>query len=292
MPRIAIVIVTLAAGVAAAQGAPSTRPASQPANVKDYVFKKTEQATLKLHVYSPTDLKRSDKRPGIVFFFGGGWKHGSANQFTRQAAYLAGRGMVAATADYRVLKRHNVLPDKCVEDAKSAVRWMRKNANKLSIDPNRIAAAGGSAGAHLAACTALTDGLEAPGEGHAISSKPNALILFNPVLDLSSEKAIKRVGGSEALALQISPQHHVKKGAPPTLLLFGTADRLFAQTDPFIKRARALGNRIELYTARGAQHGFFNRSPWYERTLARADAFLVSIGYLPAKPQTQPGPTD
>jgi len=288
MRRMVIVIAAMAVGVVVAQGAPRTRPASQPANVKDYVFKKTEQATLKLHVYSPTDLKRGDKRPAIVFFFGGGWKHGSANQFRPQAAYLSGRGMVAATSDYRVLKRHNVLPDKCVEDAKSAVRWMRQNAAKLGIDPDRIVAAGGSAGAHLAVCTALTTGLEAPGEDHNISSKPNALILFNPVLDLSSAKGIKRVGGNETLALQISPQQHLKAGAPPTLLLFGTVDRLFVQADPFIKRSQELGNRIELYTAEGAQHGFFNRSPWYERTLARADEFLVSIGYLPGKPTTRP----
>ena len=287
MTRIAIVITALTVSATATRGAPSTRPASQPANVKDYVYKKTAQATLKLHVYSPTDLKRGDKRPAIVFFFGGGWKHGSANQFTRQAAYLSERGMVAATADYRVLERHNVLPDKCVEDAKSAVRWMRKNATRLGVDPNRIAAAGGSAGAHLAACTALTRGLEAPGEDHKLSSKSNALILFNPVLDLSSPKGIKRVGGNKEIALQISPQQNLKAGAPPTLLLFGTADRLFVQADPFIKRAEKLGNRIELYTAKDALHGFFNRNPWYERTLARTDEFLVSIGYLPRKSTIQ-----
>jgi acetyl esterase/lipase len=200
--------------------------------------------------------------------------------------------MVAATADYRVRKRHKVLPDKCVEDAKSAVRWMRQNAKKLGIDPNRIAAAGGSAGAHLAVCTALTTGLEAPGEEHAISSKPNALVLFNPVLDLLHPRLIERLNGNEALARQISPLHNLKKGAPPTLLLFGTEDWLIDQFPPFIARAKELGNRVELYTAEGAKHGFFNRSPWFERTLARADEFLVSIGYLPGKPTTRPSRPD
>ena len=63
--------------------------------------------------------------------------------------------------------RHGVTPKECVEDAKSAVRWLRQNAAKLGIDPNRIVAAGGSAGGHIAACTGLAPGLEADGEDTA-----------------------------------------------------------------------------------------------------------------------------
>ncbi|HEV3028839.1 MAG TPA: alpha/beta hydrolase, partial [Planctomycetota bacterium] len=124
----------------------------------EQVYKKTEQGDLKISISFPEDWKASDRRPVIVFFFGGGWTQGTVQQFAPQAAYLAKRGMVAARADYRVKSRHQVTPDKCVEDAKSAVRWLRKNAATLGIDPEKVVAAGGSAGGHLAACTATVLG--------------------------------------------------------------------------------------------------------------------------------------
>src|SRR5262249_55498712 len=158
------------------------------------------------------------KRPAIVFFFGGGWTNGSPNQFLPQAEYLAGRGMVAARADYRVKSRHNVTPDKCVEDAKSAVRWLRQNAAKLGIDPDRIAASGGSAGGHLAAAAFTTKGLEAKGEDLKVSSRPNLLILYNPAL-LNSETFVQRIGSAE-VARQIAPCENLTKDVPPTVIFF------------------------------------------------------------------------
>jgi hypothetical protein len=86
-----------------------------------------------MHVHFPADWKKDDKRPAIVFFFGGGWTSGTVKQFEPQAAYLASRGLVAARADYRVKSRHEVTPDACVEDARSAVRWLRQNAEKYRL---------------------------------------------------------------------------------------------------------------------------------------------------------------
>ena len=118
-------------------------------------YKKTPQGELSLHFSFPVDWKPSDKRPAIVFFFGGGWKNGSYLQFVSQSDYFASRGMVAASADYRIESIHHTKPDKCVEDAKSAVRWLRQHASELGIDPNKVVASGGSAGGHLALTTAL-----------------------------------------------------------------------------------------------------------------------------------------
>src|SRR5439155_3760105 len=112
----------------------------------EVVYKKTPQADLKLHLYRPADWKASDKRPAVVFFFGGGWKNGSHVQFTHQAEYFASRGLVCATADYRVANQHHTTPDACIEDAKSAMRYVRGHAAELGVDPDRIVSAGGSAG--------------------------------------------------------------------------------------------------------------------------------------------------
>ncbi|MFO0949518.1 MAG: alpha/beta hydrolase, partial [Planctomycetota bacterium] len=225
--------------------------------------------------------KPEDKRPAIVFFFGGGWATGSVRQFEEQAAHLARRGMVAARADYRVRMRHNVTPDRCVEDAKSAVRYLRQHAAVLGIDPNRIVAAGGSAGGHIAACTSLTDGLEAENENLKVSSKPNALVLFNPALSfVDSPRLMFLIANDAELGKTISPTEHLSKQTPPTLLLYGTGDPLYAQGQDYLKRAEEAGCRCEMFTAEGKPHGFFNRQPWKQTTLDRVDAFLVSLGYL------------
>jgi acetyl esterase/lipase len=253
-------------------------------DTKSFVYKKAKQADLNLIVHYPPGWKVSDKRPVIVFFFGGGWTGGKIEQFEPQASHLARRGMVAARADYRVKSRHDVTPKECVEDAKSAVRWLRANAARLGIDPERIVAAGGSAGGHIAACTALAPGLDAAGEDASISSKPNALVLFNPVLRFAGvPQLMTRIDGDEILGKAISPTLHLAKDSPPTLIFFGTADRLAAMGDEFMKRSKELSQRAELFTAEGQPHGFFNRPPWQQKTTQRMDEFLVSIGYLAEK---------
>ena len=192
-------------------------------------------------------------------------------------------GMVAARADYRVKSRHGVTPKECVEDAKSAVRWLRQNAAKLGVDPNQIVAAGGSAGGHIAACTALTTGLEADGEDTAVSSKPNAMVLFNPVLRMDLPQLWVLWGMTSPWRRRshppcISPRTHRRlccctarpTGLPP-------------EGEEFMKKSKELGHRAEMFTAEGQGHGFFNRPPWLEKTTQRMDEFLVSIGYLRAE---------
>lgn len=276
-PLLAIVLLSIAlSGVA------------QAAETKSFVYKKTKQGELKIHVHYPDNWKESDTRPAIVFFFGGGWTSGKVTQFEPQAKYLATRGMVAARADYRVKSRHGITPDACVEDAKSAVRWLRANAKTLGIDPEKIVASGGSAGAHIAACTGTTPGLEADDEDHDVSSRPSAMVLFNPVLNISSsDERLKKRGISKEIAPLISPTQQLKKETPPALILFGDEDGLYPQGQEYVAAAKKLGVRAEMFVAEGAKHGFFNRAPWYEPTLYRTDQFLNSLGYLEGEPSFQ-----
>ncbi|MHC4443894.1 MAG: alpha/beta hydrolase fold domain-containing protein [Planctomycetota bacterium] len=269
---------------AAVQISPTT---SKP--TKEFIYKKTPQEELKIYLDFPEDWKASDRRPAIVFFGGGAWSKQTPDQFVSQAGYLASRGMVTARAAYRVMRKHKTTPFECVEDAKSAVRWIRKNAEKFGIDPDRIVASGGSAGGHMAACTALVDEFDAKDEELAVSSKPNALVLFNPVLDLEPMVGMNRPKARNRFpnpqdALKISPYHHLAKGVPPTLILFGSNDRLGQPAPAYIKKSKELGNRAELYIEEGQKHGFFNRSPSLEKTLYRTDEFLATLGYTKGKP--------
>ncbi len=256
-------------------------PVMAQSETKTFTYTKTPQADLDIVVHYPPDWKETDKRPGIVFFFGGGWENGSINAFERQAKYLASRGMVSARADYRVKSRHGVTPKECVDDARSAIRWFRENAATLGIDPDRIVASGGSAGGHIAACTTLMPESE-PNDG-TVAHKANALVLFNPVVFFGPQMR-EKVGRDEAVGKAISPLLHLKKESPPTLLLFGTNDFLFKQGEDFIQRSKEVGCRAEMLTAEGQPHGFFHKSPWYEKTLYRTDEFLTSLGYLSGKP--------
>jgi acetyl esterase/lipase len=253
--------------------------------VKQFVYKKTKQADLALSVHYPPDWKESDKRPVILFFFGGGWSQGTVKQFEPQAEYLAGRGLVAIRADYRVKSRHDVTPDQCVEDARSAVRWVRQNAAKLGIDPDKVIAAGGSAGGHLAACTGCCPGPDADGDDKKVSARANAMVLFNPVVRFDGVPSLMdRIGKDEKLGKLLSPTLHLAKDSPPALLLYGKKDKLLAQGEEYVKRAKEVGCTAELYLADDVGHSFFNRSPWRERTLKRVDEFLAGPGYLKGKP--------
>ena len=246
-------------------------------------YKKIDTISLKLHIYKPSDFDKNKSYPVIVFFHGGGWRSGTYKAFQRHSKHLASKGMIAISADYRIENIHGTTPFESVEDAKSAIRYVRKHANKLSINPNLIASGGGSAGGHLAAVCANIDGLEGDGEDLNISSKPNALVLFNPVYDNSKNGfGFGRMNGRY---LEISPLHNITKGAPPTIVFFGTKDKTtpVASSKEYEKRMQDVGSRIELNLYEGAEHSFFYKKEYYQDTVNKMDAFLMSLGYLEKK---------
>ena len=253
---------------------------------KVYQYKQVGDTKLFLHVFNPNGHKPSDRRPAIVFFFGGGWNGGTPKQFEPHCAYLASRGMVAITAEYRVKSRNKTTPFECVKDGKSAIRWVRANADKLGVDPKRVAAGGGSAGGHVAAATGNCPGLEEEGENLKISSKPDVLVLFNPVYDNSSEGY-----GHDRVKprwKEISPMHNIRKGAPPTIVFLGTKDKLIpvSTAQEYEKRLVAVGTRSELHLYEGAAHGFFNKGrkgDAYPDTVIKMDDFLNSLGWIKSK---------
>jgi len=247
-----------------------------------FTYKQTEQGELQLVVDYPPDWKTTDKRSAIVFFWGGGWAWSAINHFERQAKYFASRGMVAIRPYVRVKDPHGTTPVESVDDALSAMRWIRAHADSLGINPGRIVASGGSSGGQVAACMAQCARPQTQAEDQAISSEPDAMVLFNPLLGFHGVGTLKELYpvASEEVARQISPELHIKKNAPPVLIMFGTEDTLFEWASNYIEKSRAVGNHVELYLAEGKDHGFFNKSPWYEHSLLRVENFLVSLGFL------------
>jgi len=266
------------------------------------IYKTVGDIDLQVWIFSPADQNKNQHRPAIVFFFGGGWNSGNPTHFVRHCEYLANRGMVAIVADYRVRSRHGVNVNTCVEDAKSAIRWIRKESSRLGIDPDRIVAAGGSAGGHLAAATATLSEHNDPNDDLSISARPNALVLFNPAViigpvvsgqDESTTEALSEVNnrlGAEPGSL--SPYHHIKHGIGPTIIFHGTADTTvpFKHVELFCDKMHKYGNRCELVGYKGLEHAFFNfgrdeNAPFID-TVNKMDTFLASLGYFKGVPET------
>ncbi len=247
-----------------------------------FVYKKIDAISLEMEVCYPPDINSNRLYPAIVFFFGGGWKSGSLHQFDDEATYFSERGFVCFLVDYRIKERHNTTPFESLKDAKSAIRFIRYYAEDFNVNPNKIIASGVSAGGHLAAATAIIDNYNEKTDNKNISCVPNALILFDPVIDNGpGGYGYKRVGEEYK---KFSPIHNIKKGNPPTLFILGTNDRYVpVETGIYFKcLMEKSGNKCDLILLENKQHGFYNnkKSKVYKNTISSIEDFLKSLNYL------------
>jgi len=245
---------------------------------------------LKAYVFSPDKPDRGRQSAAIVLLHGGGWMMGEPQWTFSRARHFVDRGMVAIAAQYRLSDEKTVTPVEAMEDVCAVIRWMRGHADSLSIDPKRIAAYGLSAGGHLAAAAAIFDTVVS---GERVSASPNALVLVSPAVSLASDRWVQHLLGKRKSARDISPDEHVRKGLPPTLILQGDVDTVtpLSGAKRFCERMRAAGNTCELQVYEGFGHmftpagtpddGMPKPDPAISAdALARADRFLESLGFL------------
>jgi len=258
---------------------------------RSIVYKSTPEGNLALNMFWPENHKATDKRPVIVLFFGGGWVAGKPQQMAGHARYFARQGYVAISAKYRVRNKDgaHLTPFDCVEDGKSAVRFLRKHGAGLGIDPDKVISGGGSAGGHVAACSGLIEGYDAKTEDSGISSVPNALVLFNPVIDTTEKGYASNTSPTDNTVL--SPCHHVRPGLPPTYIVHGTADRTvpFENVDRFDRLMREAGNVCQLLAFEGRGHGFFNVPGFKKGTKEDFTAIMEGAVAFLAKQDLAPG---
>ena len=176
------------------------------------VYKTTPQGDLRINLYFPPKWNASDRRAAVVFFFAGSCATGSPAQFAATAEYFAVRGLVATAPEYRLESVHHTPPERCVEDGKSAIRWLRMNARYLGIDTRRVIAGGGSSGASIAAFTAYNTAFEPDDEDRSISPEPNALVLLNPAFGCPPGQS------SQGAPCAVMASWKVTKGGPPAIL--------------------------------------------------------------------------
>ncbi len=244
------------------------------------VYKKVGDLELHLEFFNPAGLKPGDKRACFAAIHGGGWTSGSPGSMYAFTNHCARLGMVAVSVEYRLYKAKTaVTVFECVKDARAALRYLRAHAAELGIDPHKIIANGASAGGHLAAATAMFDGVDHADENLDVSCHPDALVLFSPVIDTSLEGYGNAKIGERWQ--ELSPAHQVHAGLPPTLLFHGTGDATtpFKGAQIFAEAMHKAGNRIELVAPKDAIHTYmFKDAALYAETLKKMDAFFKDMG--------------
>jgi acetyl esterase/lipase len=251
---------------------------------KDVVYGTGGGENLLLDLAMPKGL--TQPVAGVIWIHGGAWKGGSKNEFEKLIRDSARAGYVAISINYRLAPKH-LFPAQ-VEDCKCAVRWLRANAAKLQVDPNRIGVVGASAGAHLAMMLGAmdsADGLEGEGGSPEMSSRVQAVVSYAGPTDLTMEfPALSKglvatfLGGPQIekqdAARRASPVTYVNAGDPPMLLIQGTKDPLVSH-DQAIRMVESLTKagvpgRVELMIGEG--HGWPKE---HDRVMQATYAFLA-----------------
>jgi acetyl esterase/lipase len=214
--------------------------------------------------------------PAVVFLHGEGWRAGHRRQMSHFIEGMARLGYVGITVEYRLVPAARFPAQ--VEDCKAAVRWLRANARKYRVQPERIGVVGFSAGGHLAAMLGVTDkddGFEGLGGNPGQSSRVQAVVsFFGPTdfstrdwpRDLEQEVIVPFLGGTIAdhpdAYKWASPVNHVKRDAPPFLFFHGINDRLVPvdQSRRLAEKLKMLGVSAQLVALAGEGHGFTDAS--------------------------------
>jgi acetyl esterase/lipase len=252
------------------------------ASTERHVYARRGALELEAFVVRP-DSTVAGPRPALVVFHGGGFHQGKVEWSIPVAQRLAAFGMVGVAVQYRLVPRHGGTAADAITDAKSAMRWVRAHARELGVDPHRLVAAGWSAGGLLCASAAMFDGFNATGDDTTIDARPNAMVLWYPVVDTDGDAWFASVFGGVQRAHACSPAAHVRAGLPPAIIFQGTedADVPFWKVRAFSEMMQKAGNRCDLHLYEDRPH-LFMRDP-----ADRADAdgklreFLMSTGMLP-----------
>ncbi len=246
---------------------------------ENVIYGKAGETELKLDLARP---EGDGPFPAIVFIHGGGWSQGSRQSYRGQIEEAARRGYVAATISYRLMQFDESKKETTtaapnfpaqIHDAKAAIRWLRANANKYSVNPDRIGVTGGSAGGHLSLLVGLTDpaaNLEGDSGNPEQSSRVQAVVnVFGPTdmafcHEKSSVAWIFRLfmGGTPAEVAEqyrtASPITYVSEDDPPVLTLHGDHDDLvpIEQARRLDEKMKAVGASHTLMVFEGQGHGF------------------------------------
>ena len=224
----------------------------------------------KADLYLPTNTPAGQLRPAVLVIHGGGFNDGDKAR-PREINFctnLAAHGYVCMSINYKLSRpgaRDKATWPQCVHDAKTAIRWLRKNAGRLQIDPERIGAMGGSAGGNLAAMLATTgskDGLEPDSPYAEYPTQVKCAIDFYGAVKLLEYHDMKMFAKTRTeapdLYAKASPVNYVDKGDAPILIAHGATDKIvpIAQSEALVAAFNKAGVPCEFIALPDAPHTF------------------------------------
>jgi len=235
------------------------------------VYKTIDTFNLRVDIFYADQLFKKENKTAIVFFHGGGWAYGTPDEFFTTCERYAKMGIVTFSVEYRLSIDNGITPSKTISpiesvmDAKSAIRWVRENAEKFHIDKNKIVAAGQSAGGHLALCTAMIDDYNEKSDNLSISCSPNAVLLFSACVNAVEGWCDRLLGERRNKIWSISPAHNIRKALPPMIEFHGIDDEQVPKwTVQFFESSMEKeGNYFEQHMYNGRKHYLGEGNPKY-----------------------------
>lgn len=308
--------------IAPVLGSPAVHPIDPASFASDqrppdarFSYQKVDEIELPMAVFLPGDRPTTkQRRPAILLIHGGAWSAWRGGDctawdggvFAPHARYFANRGMVAVSISYRNVPQPGKDPAAfeagpgladLIADCRTAVRFLRFNAERFGIDPARIAVLGDSAGGHLAAALGTINRFDNMGDDLKINAMANLVVACNPITDLSDPRwftylqqqprPIEDRAGREDRAKAVSPLWNVTKDSATTLAIHGLADTIVPprHSSDLIGHMKQSGVAAELTAIPGASHafvllGYRSTGAEFLKVMRGIDSFLVRSGYL------------
>ncbi len=249
---------------------PLNRPV--PSNIlidKDVEYANINGLSLKADIYYPKD--QSKKYSGIALVHGGGWISGSKENEKYMAQELASKGYVAIAVGYRLSEVAKY--PAAIDDVENAVKFLKKNKKKYSLNTKKMAILGESAGAQIATLV----GVKAKNKIQAIVNVDGIVSFIHPEAEESTYAAYW-LNGDRNVNLknwtEASPLEFVGKNTPPTLFINSSQSRFHAGRDDMMKILKSHNIFTEYHEIKDTPHSFWSAEPWFTETLNLTVDFL------------------
>ena len=260
-------------------------------NKTDVFYGRIDNLDIEGTLFLPAEAV-SLQKPAVLFIHGGGWRNGTRQRFFQWAEKMTISGMAAFCISYRL--SHEGIYPAAIQDAKCAVRFLRANAAKYGLNPDRIGAVGTSAGAHLAACLATTGNKkiktwEDKGGFADYASHINAAVLLNGEFDVPgwwkygqyNDFMLDFIGKSydeaPGLYAEASPITHIDSQTCPCLLIHGEEDKIapICQSVDFYRQILLKGGNADLIRVPEAGHAWFYNEPYNSQCINYTSNYMI-----------------
>ncbi|MBW8524237.1 alpha/beta hydrolase [Chryseobacterium chendengshani] len=236
---------------------------------KDVEYANINGLSLKADIYYPLD--KTKKHPGVALIHGGGWISGSKENEKYMAQELASKGYVAIAIDYRLSEVAKY--PAAIDDVKNAIKFLKKNRKKYSLDQKKIGILGESAGAQIATLV----GVQPKNKIKVIVNIDGIVSFIHPEAEESTYAAFWLAGDRKdnlKIWTEASPLEYVGKKTPPTLFINSSQPRFHAGRDDMMKILKSHNIFTEYYEIKDSPHSFWSAEPWFTETFNLTVEFL------------------